>query len=213
MKRPEMLNQKRTDTFSSACVLLAFLFFLCLFALMLVFNRDFFVVTVRGSSMLNTLSDGDFLYADLNRMPERGDIVIVDVTGYPEYSGTAANEDGRKLIIKRLIALEGDTVKSEKWVVSLCRAGEKDFTPLDEPYKYIDPAAVSDYARHDFSAVTVGEGEVFVLGDHRNNSLDSRAAGCFKLSDVKGVVPEWVVEHRGFVAGVEHARTFLFEKS
>ena len=164
-------------------------------------NRNCFVVKVSGSSMMDTVKDGDLLYV-MNVKPERGDIVIIQVDGYTkeehgfEFSG--------EYIIKRLIATEGDTVICEDGVIKVKYAGSDEFVELDEPYiKNKTP---------DFEVgpvVTVGEGEIFFLGDNRNNSKDSTDVGCLKASDIKGVVPEWALKIKSFSTFWENLRSRL----
>lgn len=216
MKRPEMLNKQTRDPFYGCLSLLSFLLLLVLVILMLLFNRNFFLVQVRGNSMRDTLQNTDILYAESTQYvrPERGDIVILDVTDNEMYKNTEKNEDGRVLIIKRLIALEGDTVKCEHGVVYLRRAGEEEFTA--------EADARIHYKTPDFSEYTLKEGEVFVLGDHRDNSLDSQElqeeidhgenARHLRYNEITGVVPQWVVEHIGLIEKLEGFRSFIFNK-
>ncbi|MDE6273639.1 MAG: S26 family signal peptidase, partial [Clostridiales bacterium] len=83
----------------------------------------------------------------------------------------------------------GDTVKCEEGVVLVKYAGKDEYTPLSEEYAYGTTG--------NFSAVLVGEGEIFFLGDNRENSRDARMAGCRPLSAVTGVVPDWSIKIRG----------------
>ncbi len=112
---------------------------------------------VDGGSMDNTLQDGQhLLISDLFYTPKRGDIVVLQS---PE------TDDIKAPIVKRIIALEGDTVRIEAGVVYV--NGE----PLDEPYVKRGCHLEQHF---DFPEHTVEEGHVFVLGDHRDNSYDSR---------------------------------------
>lgn len=182
MKRPpEMLNQKKRGIWDSVSVIICAILLAFLF-LNLKFNREFFLVTVEGPSMMDTLHDGDVFYASAVERPERLDIVIIDVSGYESFQSVTPNADGRRIIIKRLIALEGDCVKCEDGVIYLKKAGEMEFSRQEEPF------VSSAYRTPNFGEIAVGEGEMFVLGDHRNNSHDSEDAGCLKLQDVIGVV-------------------------
>lgn len=165
-----------------------FLAVLCLVILgwNLVFGQIFKGVLVSGSSMEPTLQDGDFLFVDPYCQAERGDIVVIDVSAYREeqrYSGD--------YIIKRLIGLEGDRIYCQDGVLYICRAGEEAFTALEEPYLAWETA--------DFPVVTVGESEIFFLGDNRPVSLDSRIVGCYLASDIYGVVTEWSYALKGIL--------------
>ena len=116
-------------------------------------------VGVSGSSMEPTLSNGDnliisnFMYA-----PKKGDIIVLAKDTF---------ENGEKSIVKRIIATEGQTVdidfeKGEVYV---------DGVQLNEPY--INEKTYL-YEGVDFPVV-VPEDNVFVLGDNRNHSSDSRS--------------------------------------
>lgn len=143
---------------------------------------------VEGDSMLGTLHSGETLIiSDLFYEPKAGDIVVVD-----DHS-TAL----KKPIIKRVIAVGGDTVRVTK--VGIAVNGEL----LDEPYVFIDNEAYTydvypseEYFDNATLKVEVGvyyefvvpDGELFVLGDHRNKSTDSRAIGTVDVDAVVGRV-------------------------
>lgn len=127
--------------------------------ILLVFLLLFRVVVVSGSSMNATLIDGDYILLLNNAFyskPKQGDIIVASKDSF---------ENGAP-IIKRVIATEGQTViidgVNEKIYV--------DDVLLDEPY--IDNALVG----YDNFSTIVEEGCVFVMGDNRNNSKDSRSA-------------------------------------
>lgn len=182
--RPAMLYERRERggwylAFTLVCVLLAVLLLLELWVVNTVFE-----VQVSGSSMEHTLQNGDIIYADKRASVSHGDIVIIDVTEYrDEFSFTG------EYIIKRVIATEGDSVLCRDGEVWLKYAGEEDYALLDEPYILGTTS--------DFSAVEIGEGEIFFLGDNRMNSTDSRILGCYRITDVVGVVCGWSVEGKG----------------
>ena len=195
VKRPQLLNQRKRSSLSRLFVILCALL---VAALMfdVWFVRRFYVVEVSGGSMENTLISGDMLYADRTAVPERGDIVIIDVKPYQD-RGIFRGD----FIIKRIIALEGDSIQCKGNILYLKKAGEDKYSRLEEPY--------TDFITRDFEEVTVGEGEIFFLGDHRTSSTDSRAEGigCLKLSDVVGVVPEWSVKLKKAISAWEHFRS------
>jgi len=129
---------------------------------------------VSGSSMESTLYDGDLmLISNLFYTPARGDIVVFEDKDVDESSP----------LVKRVIGIAGDTVRIERGAsgqYELYLNGEL----LDEDYVYINGAHYSDPT----GEWTVGEGEVFVLGDHRNVSRDSREFGTVRVDGILGRV-------------------------
>ena len=194
-KRPEFLNERerRESRVLSAVLTAACILLVLIFAADLYITNNFLLVIVDGSSMENTLHDGDALYIDVHDTPERGDIIVLDVTDYPEYPHDG---NGVHYIIKRVIALGGDEVYAEDGIVYLKKAGEKEFSALEEPYVRGET--------EDFLLVRVQEGEVFFLGDNRTVSLDSHTNGSLFLSDVVGVVTSFSLAHKDFIAGWVH---------
>ena len=134
------------------------------------FIRQFIVelYVVDGPSMRPTLLSEErlvvnkFVYRVRN--PERGEIIVFK---YPR--------DTSRDFIKRVIAVPGDTIKIEDGRVYVNRELK------DEPY--ILEKTLSDYPE-----ATVPEGHIFVMGDNRNNSTDSRDArvGNIKKDDIIG---------------------------
>ena len=118
---------------------------------------------VSGDSMNQTLKDKEtLLISDLFYEPKRGDIIVFHQTG-PNY-----NEP----IIKRVIAVGGETIDIDldTWTVSVTdKNGVTEV--LDEPYAYIDNR--KPYSQQVFP-LYVPEGYLFVMGDNRNGSADSR---------------------------------------
>lgn len=170
----------------------------------IIFLSRYMGIYVVGSSMSPTLTGataanspgGDYLYADTHAVPEHGDIVVVE-----------APENGA--IIKRVIALGGDTVYLCRGVVYIMYAGTDDFVALDE--SYVDEANNSpDYPYNTTDKVTVPEGYMYLLGDNRTNSHDSRYSdyGCFSESSLVGVITEWSLKSKNFLSGVYSFFTF-----
>jgi signal peptidase I len=127
-----------------------------------VFTFMFKIVTVEGRSMHYTLDEGDkLIITDMFYTPKTGDIVVIQEPYRYD-----------KPIIKRVIATEGQKVKIDydKWAVYV------DGVLLDEPYVNIDEKN-EGYRMENFGCVeefTVAQDNVFVMGDNRNNSSDSR---------------------------------------
>ena len=140
--------------------------------LVLVFSFFFRLIQVDGISMVPTLVNGDKLIVwGAGYTPQRGDVVIVD--SYTSYG---------KPLVKRVIAKGGDTVSIDYATGTVAVNGEV----LQEDY-----IAEPTYLGYDVQfPYTVPEGTVFVMGDNRNQSLDSRSTyvGCIDERDILGKV-------------------------
>lgn len=147
-------------------------------------------VTVVGHSMDPTLQNGEYgftsVISPMVSDPSRGDIVVVN----------QKNEQGEtERWVKRVIGLPGETIE--------CRNGKVyvDGVVLDESsylkQDFIDEALAKSKADHgqqdygtfnyDFSPVTLGEDEYWVMGDNRMNSKDSREIGPIKKDEIYGM--------------------------
>ena len=159
------------------------------FLLFLLINIVSARARVDGYSMLPTLNDGEFvLVSRLTNLfggYQHGDIIVFRPPMYPEASffrhllGLPSISDEYEDYIKRVIGLPGETVKVENGSVFI------DGVRLIEPYI----AAPPDYS----GEWTVPAGELFVLGDNRNNSADSHVWGFLPIKNVLGraVVVYW----------------------
>ena len=130
---------------------------------------------VSGQSMDDTLHDGNYLI--VNKLaykfgePEHGDIIVFD-----------SGQEEHELWIKRVIGLPGDVIKTDGRTLYINNA------KASEPY--IKKGTV---AQGEMQTWIVPEGAIFVMGDNRNNSTDSRIIGCVEESTVlgKAVVRLW----------------------
>lgn len=116
------------------------------------------IIVVDGTSMLPTLHHTDkIITSNLFYEPENGDIVVLHTPAFK-------NEP----LVKRIIATEGQTVDIDfdAGIVYV------DGTALVEPYTYTLTTVREDF----YGPVTVPENCVFVMGDNRNGSTDSRNA-------------------------------------
>jgi signal peptidase I len=136
----------------------------------LIVTFGFQVARVEGQSMAPTLEDQDRLI--VNKLvyrigePRRGDIVMLYYPLNPE-----------KSFVKRVIAEEGDTVRIVDGRVYV------NDIPLKDDY------VASDYRSHDdWGPQVINEGYYFVMGDHRNNSSDSRHWGMVPKKYIIGKV-------------------------
>ncbi|MBE9537282.1 MAG: signal peptidase I [Proteobacteria bacterium] len=154
------------------------------------FIRTFVVQAFKipSGSMENTLLVGDHLLVSkfrygikipvLNKKivtfaePQRGDIIVFR---YPE--------DKSKDFIKRVIAVGGDKVEVKNKIVYINEQS------TDEHYTVFRASDTSFFGfkkGRNFGPFDVPEGEVFVMGDNRDNSHDSRFWGTVNLNDIKG---------------------------
>ncbi|WP_227763512.1 signal peptidase I [Zhaonella formicivorans] len=84
----------------------------------------------------------------------------------------SANLD-EKILIKRVVGLPGETISINNGLVYI------DGMLLNEPYIY-------EKANHDFGPYVVPKNSVFVMGDNRNNSYDSRSWGALPINNLIG---------------------------
>lgn len=129
-----------------------------LIAVVLVRTFLFTPILVSGESMKPTLDGGEVMILNKLSKIDRFDIVVVDIK----------KED----IIKRVIALPGETISCENGTIYV--NGKKQ----EEGY--------SKGITGDFEKITLADDEYFVLGDNRENSLDSEELGPMKEEQIKG---------------------------
>lgn len=128
---------------------------LVLSSLVLVFTFVGRLISVDGESMVPTLLNGELMAVrSIGYTPKQGDIVVLTQASFRE-----------EAIVKRVIARGGQTVEID-YDAGVVRV---DGVVLDEPY--INGPMVP---RGDVTSVTVPEGCLFVMGDNRNVSADSR---------------------------------------
>lgn len=144
---------------------------------------------VFGPSMKNTLHEGDRLivvkaphtWARLrgnNFIPKRGDIVV-----FVKRDLFVTNDSNNKQLIKRVIALPGERVVAKDGIVTVFNSQHPGGYQPDTEGEWKDTIQKSNIE----GEWTVASDEVYVCGDNRNNSLDSRTFGPIKQSDIVGV--------------------------
>ena len=154
-----------------------------------VFTFLFRMVTVNGESMEETLYDGDRLFMwNFFYSPKNGDIVVVRSNVLD------------KLIVKRVIAISGQkvTVDYENDKVYVCDSDKEPQQSDILAEGYLKNSDITDpetyFSEEHFDkdnnryVYTIPVGYVFVMGDNRNESTDSRAIGLIDLNDVDGKV-------------------------
>lgn len=117
-------------------------------------------VLVSGSSMLPTIQNGSLLSIEYRNSLSYGDVVVV--------------KHQNRQLVKRLIGLPGDSLE--------IRNGEviRNGLVIKEPYAWLDKSNVDCFV--------VPEGHLFILGDNRANSKDSRQIGCISIDTYQGTV-------------------------
>lgn len=162
----------------------------------------YFVFTptlVKQTSMTPTIQDGERviinrLVRTFNLSLHRGDIITFEEPDYVDYDLAEAKyydrtnlwdnfthnflEIGKRSFIKRIIGLPGDEILIEDGAVYVNgrRTAEVYLNGIQTPRK------------GEFYDLTVPEGHIFVMGDNRSGSTDSRALGCIPLDKVEGRV-------------------------
>lgn len=169
------------------------------------FGVVYMSVRVSGDSMKNTLINGDMLYANtVKKDVKRGDIVIIGGLKGKDY-----------IIIKRVIAVGGEKVAIRNGKVFI------NDEPLNEDY--LDDGVITDlrYAQDEEGnentmkkllpkGLTLGEDEIFYLGDNREVSADARANGPCKRENVIGVVENWSVNVKGITNAIYNFQKKLY---
>lgn len=166
-----------------------------------------FPTVVSGASMDSTLLNKQRLWVskiaiEINKYPERGDIITFEAPSESYQTKAVANLDNpvaiyndknegvfSKLIssvsimnttsyIKRVIGLPGDHIEIKN------KGVYRNGTRLEE--SYLDPGTVTDSVDGCFTDIVVPDGYIYVLGDNREVSGDSRRFGCIPIDKIEG---------------------------
>jgi signal peptidase I len=156
---------------------------------LITFSLVFTIRRAATPTMSPAIAEGDYLVLSrFNDTPKRGDVVVWE------------NEFGagpRQSVVHRVIGLGGDELTTVDGVV------RRNGVPLDEPY--LAPGTTTT----GLGAITVPDGMMFVLGDRRESSFDSRRLGAVPVTRTLGVVettgPPWHL----VLAGTSILMTFL----
>ncbi|MBO5322897.1 MAG: signal peptidase I [Oscillospiraceae bacterium] len=165
-KEPVSENQRNKPSWQKTALLYLHDLVYLLSAAIIVLLLCFRVVVVSGTSMNTTLLDGDYLLLLSNTFyhdPQYGDIIVAAKDSF---------KDGEP-IVKRVIATEGQWVDIdfEKGIVFVSDDGMTTWRQLEEPYTNT-PTNVQEGVQF---PLYVEEGCLFVMGDNRNGSRDSRS--------------------------------------
>lgn len=151
---------------------------------------------IPSESMQNTLEINDRVLVNKVvyqfREPQRGEVIVFEAP--MSWRSDPAEED----FIKRVIGVGGDRIRCCDTSGSVRRLVVNGH-PLDEPYLYVGPDGVSDISSEQDFEITVPAGRLWVMGDHRSHSGDSRekyrATGDLEMA----TIPVSAVVGRAFV--------------
>ncbi len=145
----------------------------CAVTIILIFLFFFRLVTVQGISMEPTFHENDrLIIRSVAYTPKRGDVVVLD-----SHTGLG------KPLVKRVIAIGGDTIDIDPQTGNIYVNDEL----IDEEYISAPTTQLYDTT----FPVTVDEGHVFVMGDNRPYSQDSRSSSVGQV-DARGIMGEVV---------------------
>lgn len=141
---------------------------------------------VRQTSMLPTLQDGNYLFLSKQAYVfnefKHEDIVVFDSGEMADTTGSLLNFDNKKYYIKRIIGLPGDeiTIKNKK----VYRNGKE----IDQSYTLDKATETNGNGQVEVNKLKIPKGKLFVLGDNRYNSADSRSTdvGLVSMDKVYG---------------------------
>mgnify|MGYP003362572811 FL=1 len=141
---------------------------------------------VRQTSMLPTLQDSNYLLLSKQAYVfnefKHEDIVVFDSGERADTTGSLLNFDNKKYYIKRIIGLPGDeiTIKNKK----VYRNGKE----IDQSYTLDKATETNGNGQVEVNKLKIPKGKLFVLGDNRYNSADSRSTdvGLVSMDKVYG---------------------------
>lgn len=183
-KKDKLPSEKEKKSFTKSFLEQLELIVIFFAIMVLVFTFVCKTCKVVGESMRETLQNGEtVLIWSLFYSPGYGDVVVI-------HDNEALNEP----IVKRVIGLPGDKIRVEHTLDSMKTTithADGSVTVLDsanEDYvRYVDEYGALGHYSEDETYV-VNDGEVFVMGDNRLNSMDSRELGAYSSNQILGKV-------------------------
>lgn len=197
------LYERRKSSYINLILNIIIVLFVIVLTGELIFNSIYTNIYVKGKSMEPTLigadnaqslvtEGGDYVFVNTHAAPDYLDIVVVQTENA---HGTVYN------VIKRVVAFGGDTVKIDRGRLWIKYKGESEFIQIDEPYvleENNDPSLdINTFGEH-----VVEDGCMFLLGDNRDVSEDSRRRGDYPITSLVGVVPEWSLKYKSTITSI-----------
>ncbi len=189
MKNRDITLKTQLKIWESVSIVM--IFFVALIIGTIINSEVFTIAEVSNVSMQDTLVAGDKVYinksAYWNKLPERGDIIVIlqgeslggffkklKITTEDIYLRFSSEMRDNRLI-KRVVGLPGDILEIKDREVYI------DYLLLNESY-----TKGETFAYRAEGKITVPEGYVFVMGDNREHSNDSRSFGFVELNSIEG---------------------------
>lgn len=208
---PSLFTEKKSKLNTILNVVITLITCVLLFELIFVYKyTGIYVVeqsmrdTLIGATSEN-VAGGDYVYIDKHAKPQRYDIVVVRDT------------QSSKIIIKRVIAFGGEKVKIINGKLYIQFSDKSEFEKVEENYvtqeRNTPHLSVNNFYAN--SGYLVQENCLFLLGDNRNISLDSRESNgkSFPQKDVLGVVTVWSLDNKEFFSAMHKYFYFDLPKS